>query len=394
MHHDVWRDGTAADDTSADPPYGCEPSICLQSKRIVAAVAQTEKIDAFRLTDTPIINTGLRALKILMVSGAWPPERCGVADYTATLSAALAVENLDVIPFKPKTRLLDFNAVLAQIKQIDPHIVHIQYPSEGYGRSINPLLLPLVSQRPCVVTLHEYGIYRVRQPRFFPFSFATALIFTNEVEFRRFKAEIRLTPSRTCIIPIGSNIPVGPDAVLRVPRSVCYFGLILPGKGIEKYLQLARLLQGHPFSFALIGAFQDRYRTFAQDITRELESLGATVHLQRSPDDVAQLLKATTYAYLPFLDGASEKRGSLLAALVNGVRILTPHGAATSEALRQVTLDAQDPEAAASTLLALESTGQTSYTDIDSDADQAIRQRFNWTNIARSYRQIYDDVLR
>jgi glycosyltransferase involved in cell wall biosynthesis len=336
---------------------------------------------------------GLRPLKILMVSGAWPPDPCGVGDNTASLSTALEAENLEIVRFKPTTRLRQFRALLSQIKAAGPDIVHIQYPSEGYGRSLNPLLLPICLPIPCVVTIHEYGMYNVRRPRFLPFSFAKALIFTNEFEFRRFKSEIRIMPSMTSIIPIGSAIPVGADSIARLPASVCYFGLIGPGKNIEKFVQLARILQGHAFSFLLIGAFQSRNKTYAEDVTRELESLGAVVHLQKSSDEVAALLRTAAYAYLPFVDGASEKRSSLLAALVNGVRVITPHSAETSTALRRVTLDAQEPEAAAAILMASEDAALRLHADSDSNADQAVRQRFNWSNIARSYRKIYDDVL-
>jgi len=248
-------------------------------------------------------------------------------------------------------------------------------------------------KQPCVVTIHEYGLYRFRQLRFFPFIFAKALIFTNEFEFKRFKSEIRLTPSKTSVVPIGSAIPIGSGAVRRMPRSVCYFGLIVPGKGIEHFLQLARLLSGHPFSFSFIGAIQHQRKAYAEDIVRELENLGVAVHLQKSADDVAQVLSASTYAYLPFIDGASEKRSSLLAVLVNGVRVLTPHGATTSEALRQATLDAQTPEAAASCLIALENPGQTVPSVPGSNAHQAIRERFSWSGIAKSHWKVYADLL-
>ena len=344
------------------------------------------------MTEGPLLESAL-PIKILMICGAWPPEPCGVGDNTASLSTALAAENFEIIRFKPKTRLFDFGALLAEIKKLRPDIVHIQYPSEGYERSLIPLLLPIVLRQPCVITIHEYGIYRFRRLRFFPFTFAKALIFTNEFEFKRFKAEIHLTPSNTSIVPIGSAIPIGSGAVRRVPGSVCYFGLIVPGKGIEDFLQLARLLSGHPFSFSFIGAVQYHRKAYAEDIVRELESLGVAVHLQKSAEDVAQLLSASTYAYLPFIDGASEKRSSLLAVLVNGVRVLTPHGPTTSEALRQATLDAQSPEAAASLLIALENAGQTVPSAPGADPHQAIRERFSWSGIVRSHRKIYAALL-
>jgi glycosyltransferase involved in cell wall biosynthesis len=105
---------------------------------------------------------------------------------------------------------------------------------------------------------------------------------------------------------------------------------------------------------------------------------------------VAEILAASFAAYLPFPDGASERRGSLLAALTNGLPVLSTLGDATSPELQQVILPTANP---AQALLALD--------ELDSNPEHAQRlgvasrtyaQKYSWSSIANQHRNIYREL--
>lgn len=117
-------------------------------------------------------------MRVLLVSGSYPPLKCGVGDYCYFLANALAKNQSNVIGVL--TSVLDINAVapsrvnfypvmknwnLRSIFQyikilldFKPSIVHIQYPTQGYKRGNLPWFLPAVAwflRKRVVQTWHE-----------------------------------------------------------------------------------------------------------------------------------------------------------------------------------------------------------------------------------------------
>ena len=267
-------------------------------------------------------------MRVMMMTGAWPPEACGVGDYTAKLADHLD-GGAEVIRYRPGgsyTRR-PVSTVLSDIVRAAPDVIHIQYPAAGYLRSVVPSILALHPTVRTVVTLHEFSIFRsYRSPWFLPFRFADALVFTNEVERGAFEKRFGRRKRNTAVIPIGSNIPAGRPSE-RDARSVVHFGLLMPGKGIERFFELAALLKSDDFRLFLIGSAPAGAETYRRWIEAECRRLDIRLHIDRSERDVADLLQTMRFAYLPFPDGASEKRGSLLAVLETGCRPSPPTAA-------------------------------------------------------------------
>jgi len=335
-------------------------------------------------------------VKVLMVSGSWPPQPCGVGDYADTLCEHLMAAGIAIEKYGHRDFSRPYSpSIMRQIAATDSDVVHIQYPTVGFGRSLTPSMIArVVRTRPVVVTLHEYAVFRpYRRAWFSPFAHhCSARIFTVPPERDLFAARFPARNGLDDIIEIASNIPAAP-ARERTADRVIYFGLIAPNKGLEDFVALARKANSESsgFAFELIGAVSEKDRNYADAILADAKSVGVELSLSLPRDRVAEQLATATYAYLPFPDGASAKRGSLAAAMVNGVVTLTRHTALTPDWLRQATRHAADTETALSGLKAL----RDNQADLDRMKAQTVNAatRFRWDSIARRHADLYAQLL-
>lgn len=280
-------------------------------------------------------------MNITMITGSFPPEACGVGYNTARLTEALRAEGVLVnVITQSKWSLNNLRSFLKQILECQPDIVHIQYPSVGYGKSILPQLISLFTRYPAVVTLHEFiDVHILRRMASILFSFrCRSLIFTIGYERDYYAKWVPWSLRRSAVIPIGSNISKANGESQRDERTVAYFGLIRTKKGLEDFIQLAKLSekQGRNYCFEIIGMPDPRQETYFDMLRQQTIGLPIEWKVGLSPEDVAQRLRIVSFAYLPFPDGASEKRSSLLAVLGNGVVVLTKRSKRTSPDLAAV----------------------------------------------------------
>lgn len=317
-------------------------------------------------------------MRIALLSAEYPPTPGGVGDYTHQLGVALAAHDFDVWVVtiaSAQLQIFDLRgshelartvvqpvpldwgwkswpAVVAALDMLRPDLLHIQYQTGAYGMHPAINLLPWrlrgLPQRPRIaVTAHD-----LLEPYLFPkagrlrryltqrlLCDADAAVVTNaddaaELAARRwFDAESRM-------IPIGSNIPVRlPDgydraawrAMLGVTAHetlVAYFGLISRSKGLNTLLAaLAQL----PATCKLIviggAATLPQDQAYAAAMQAQIDELGLRARVaitgQVASEVVAAHMHAADLAALPFADGASFRRGSLLAALAHGLPVVT-----------------------------------------------------------------------
>jgi glycosyltransferase involved in cell wall biosynthesis len=134
--------------------------------------------------------------------------------------------------------------------------------------------------------------------------------------------------------PVPSNIPRGEDAAavqafrasLSAGPVVAHFGTY--GEHISAVLQPAclQLFEMEPnFTLLLLGrhseAFKDRLVAAVPGTVGRIVAAGAL-----PPERVAVALQAADVVLQPFPDGASARRGSLMAALANGCAVVTNLG--------------------------------------------------------------------
>lgn len=307
-------------------------------------------------------------MRVVLVSGTWPPIRCGVGDYVARLAAPLAARGvaLEVVTSRggraPAPRGVRVHPVIVnwgaagawalrdRVVALAPDLVHVQYPTLAYGRGLAVNLLPALLRRrapglPIVTTLHEFAQYRrAGRVRLGPnILLARAVCVTSDEERTAVAAAYPSVRPRIRVIPIGSNIPVTGSAAagrrrLRAlgvrgrDRVLLYFGWASPGKGLFFLLEAVRRLWDAGVPVRLIGAAAFSPRTNAYHAAlarraRDLEIMDLVKWTGYLPERaVSDFLRAADLCVLPYEDGLKMNRGSFIAALVHGTPVITTHG--------------------------------------------------------------------
>lgn len=297
-------------------------------------------------------------MRVLLVAGSYPPEPCGVGDYTAKLAAALAnVEDIhvgvlttsvtgrvgthpvDLIDAAQQWTFSELPRLISEIRHWKPDLVHIQYPSQGFFFRRLPTFLPLVCRLMgirVIQTWHEP--HRLRGVFHFLIQAvgARGLIFVRPnylamlpPSFRRL---IKLHPH--VIVPNASALPVSSlDEAQRMQlraqymgtrsRLVVFFGFLYPRKGIESLFDIANAPSD---SLVIAGAIKDE--TYAHQLAEVArlkgwgdDQLFFTGFL--SPKDAVDLLAVADAVVLPFLDGGGEWNTSIHSALTQGTLVIT-----------------------------------------------------------------------
>jgi glycosyltransferase involved in cell wall biosynthesis len=328
-----------------------------------------------------------------------PPDMCGVADYSARLQEGLQDAGIQA-SFVDVGRWNAFAArrLLMQIRALAPDLVHLQYPAVRYGAGLAPQLVALVLRRfPLVVTLHEYREARwIRRIACAPLlRGAQGLVLTNETEARTLAERKPWVSAKIRVIPIGSNIPFCSSSCARsVEPIVVFFGLIRPGKGLEEFIQLAEAaaLRGRSYRFKIVGsatAKTEQYFRRLRSQTQAMNNLSWRTGL--SADEVAHELADASFAYLHFPDGASERRGSLLAAMGNETVVITNRGRQTPEDLNSSVLFCKGPHDALQIIDNLIGDPQE-QTRLRAKA-RSYAEGFSWKSIAEAHRGLYAELV-
>jgi len=294
----------------------------------------------------------------------------GMGGYTKELAQALANfghrvsvltsvlgqdrgETFTLYPWVSKWGFSSWKAILSLLNEIEPQILHLQYQAAAYGMhpAINllPWRLRLIRPRPLLfVTFHD-----LRMPYLFPKAGAVrrgaiaalakgcdGVIVTNVQD----EAEARGYGLEPYLIPIGSNIsprlPPGYDREewrarwgVKEETLLSYFGLLHESKGGETLFRaLARLLEGGERVRLLmvggkVGASDPTTTDYAHRMEALWQELGLADRLLWTgyvdDEEVSANLLASDICVLPYKDGASLRRGSLMAALAHGLPIIS-----------------------------------------------------------------------
>lgn len=313
-------------------------------------------------------------------------------DYSLRLVEALAAQGVEVVLAGGERRgRLSAVAVAAQARAERVDLVHVQYPMARYRASLMPHRVANLAGLRTLVTLHEFSrSHPLRRLAGLAFSRADGLIFTNVFEHAAFVRCYPWSRGRSQVIAIGSNIPWLPDGPSRNLNEICYFGLIRPDKGLEDFLELARLaaVAAPELRFRVLGAIpsgQGEYCERMRGKSAGLAHLGWETG--RSDAEVARRLAATGFVYLPYPDGASERRSTLLAALGNGATVITSPGDEVPPGLASAVRFARGPVEALAQVRALraDTPGVASLRS----AGRAWAQSRGWEAIAAAHRDLY-----
>lgn len=394
-------------------------------------------------------------LKIGLVTGEFPPMEGGVGAFTQELAIALHALGHDVSIFTsrlarppdasrhwrdlrrplplPYAHLYPWArrwhwrdvAALADLtlaQELD--VVDIQYQAAAYNMrhpAINLAPWRLKGLVPTVVTFHD-----LRVPYLFPKAgmlrrlavnamarYAHSVIVTNPAD----AAQVGPLNASVAAIPIGSNIAVHPSSPAAVAELRCqlglppdalllgYFGFLNPSKGADTLL--AALAQCPPQTHLVFigGRTGDSDPVTNQAFLAHLDTLIADLAL--SPrvhwtgflpaSAVSTYLHAADLMVMPYRDGVSLRRGTLMAALAHGCPLITTEpDSPTPELVHQQNVwfvPPQNPAALAAAIQTL-----ATNRDLAQRLGQAARQvadLFTWDKIAaQTAHFLYDTILR
>ncbi len=301
-------------------------------------------------------------MKVLFVTGSFPPDRCGVGDYCFNLAKALSSvpsiqvavltstsagqivrsEGVDVFPVIERWWVSEVWKFIEVIRIWAPTIVHIQYPTQGYGGGRLPVLIPLISflmGKKVIQTWHE-PYRREEAIRLFSQAIVPGKVIVTRLQYKEnLISSIRwiLWGKKLVWLPITSNIPKAissereghvcqawKDRYLNgQKRLIVFFGFIYSHKRVELLFEIA---DPDRDQIVIAGGMDqnDPYCRKILHLTSTIRWQGKAVVTGFLPsNEIAELLSAADAVVLPFQKGGGESNGTLHAAVLQGTFVLT-----------------------------------------------------------------------
>ncbi len=371
-----------------------------------------------------------------LVTGEYPPMEGGVGAFTREIARAMAAAGHTVSVFtraaargEPEPGITTYavvgsrwgwranHTVRAWAQQSGIDVLNIQFETAAYDMHPAIHWLPVsIPSVPVVVTFHD-----LRVPYLFPKAGmlrtrllqklardADGVISTDRADERALR-EWGISPVEW--IPIGSNISAAPPGECDRTRwreqlgaapgdlLIAYFGFLNETKGGLVLIEaLARLVgQGVPARLVMIGgragASDPTNHAYGQRVDAAIvrHGLADRVHWTGFVDDdgVSGCFYASDVTALPYLDGVSLRRGTLMAALAHGRAIVTTHPQTEAPELDGVvrTVAAGDPAALAAEILTVWQDG-----DLRARLERAAlaaSRAFSWDGIAARTLEFY-----
>ena len=344
-------------------------------------------------------------MRVLFITGEFPPMQGGVGDYTheiskglanvgvevRVLTSQLAATNSQVASHKSQVSVLplihrwnwsSLRLIKNYVREFRPDVVNIQYQTGAYAMHPAINFLPRyfrprpgdvgraprrgLHPRPHVVTT----FHDLRIPYLFPKAgpvrewvtrelarSSDAVIATNVEDYLRLETwNLR----RVSLVPIGSNIPTTEPPNYRPSERraqlgvaddellLCHFGFVNARKGCDT---LIRALAKLPNAKLLMiggqtGASDPTNVAYHAQIKELIAELGLTDRVlwtgYTSPEVVTANFRAADLCVLPYREGASYQHGTLMAALAHAMPIVTTAGSSQQPASRTQLPNLQD----------------------------------------------------
>lgn len=376
-------------------------------------------------------------MRVGIVTGEYPPMQGGVGAYTHILVQRLVQQGHAVTVFsdaKAQNDLISgraqhwglnsLGAIARWAAQHQLELVSLQFQTAAFRMSPFIHFLPRwLRPLPVVTTFHD-----LRFPYLFPKAgplrdwivahlarASAGVIVTNHEDLAHVRA---LGLSDAVLVPIGSNIltTLPPDFQREQWRAqagaaqddflIAHFGFINRSKGLETLLEsIVRLRdEGLPVKLVMIGG-----RTGSSDPTNaayaaEIDQRINTLNLQQiicwtgfvDEQQVSAYLHASDIVTLPFLDGASYRRGSLMAAVDHGRPIITTQPPVEIPAFvhgeNMLLTPPDDADALAEAVKSLYNT--PALRQHVANGALTLRTQFDWTQIAHNCALFFEQILR
>lgn len=374
-------------------------------------------------------------MKIGIITGEFPPMPGGVGAFSRILAETMQNQGHDVhvlsrhgttndtLPMSTinKWGLSTVTPIQEWVNKHQFDVINLQFQTAAFDMSATIHFLPQMIHTPFVTTFHD-----LRFPYLFPKAGglrnwivqhlarkSDGVIATNHEDGEK----LSHLPHNT-VIPIGSNImsdlpadynrdtwreKVGAD---KDTFLLGHFGFVKEVKGIDYLLEAMLKLRnsGVNIRLAFIGGRSNTVDAGSDDpyltkLDNRIKQLGLENNIHWTgfvkESEVAQYLSAVDLVTLPFLDGASYRRGSLMAAVQYGCAILTTYPAMKiSTFTHEINMWLVPAYSATQIEQGILHLLEHDYhlTDLREGALQ-LRQHFDWDGIARDTVTFFESIL-
>ena len=378
-------------------------------------------------------------MKIAMVTGSFPPQPCGIGDYTERLVAELRRHEMeiDVITTwagQPRPagstqrevqdwKLSTWKRAVGEMCGQGYDLVHIQYPARFYGYRPDLALLSLIVKRgmpgiPIVATFHEYIVtHWLRKLTVGAIAAPLdAVILTADSERVVIEKTMPWLRRRIRVVQMANTIPTivllaDQRETLRAAwgmapgeMAIVHFGFVHPNKGVERLFEsFAAFHARHPGArlvmLSLLEVETNPFHAYVRDLAVSLGINRAIVWKGFLPgEEVAQHLAAADIGLFPYQDGVTLRRLSFLSAMSHGLPVISTTGHAGDRSIGLLDgvnvslLPAESrPDLFAARLedLAGDKTKRMSM----GTAARAWAAPFQWDSVIGALREVYNAVL-
>lgn len=374
-------------------------------------------------------------MRIGLISGEYPPMQGGVGAYTQILAHHFDQSDYDVFIFTrppaqdpdlPLTYTASWNLSSlkairqwAQSHQLD--LLNLQFQTAAYQMSPWPHFLAHFSPVPLVTTFHD-----LRFPYLFPKAgflrtkivdhlarTSNGVIVTNHEDLQALSE--KNIPGQ--LIPIGSNVAyqkILPATKARLRQQLnipadalilAYFGFINHSKGLDDLIKAVAIVRERLPDLKVLmiggqlGASDPSNAAYLESIQNLIQQHALeqtfiwTGFLEAA--QVAEYMQTASLLILPFKDGASFRRGSLMAAIEQNCAIISTQPQLPIPEFQHqqnmLLVPPNDSQALAQQILSLAQ--DQALQDHLKQGTQALSQYFAWPKITQAQLTYFEKLL-
>lgn len=372
-------------------------------------------------------------MKVLILSGTYPPLKCGVGAYSLLFMEALKKKGIEVQLLTsqgalkaegvyPEIKVWKMSAlpqIIEFIQKLKPNIIDLQYPTIAYRRKIFANLLPFLLRLkgikiPIVTTFHEFTEvgYPGKLRSLLLILLSQHVILKNKADLEILKRIFfwkKFTP-----IPVGSAIRINHPLAKeekQVEKTLnneeekkyllIYFGFIDESKGIDDLIKCIQILhsRGLPTKVLIIGNFdpqKNAYHQYLANLVNTLKLDSTISWLGFLPENMISIfLQKAAIAVFPFKKGVSLRRTTVIAALTHGLPVITTLGKYTTSDFINgkniILIEPKNPTVLAKTIEELLQ-NQTLLQTLKRNS-KIFAQSFTWETIADNSKKFYQSLL-
>jgi len=291
-------------------------------------------------------------MRVLLISGTFPPDRCGVGDYTGHLAEHLArhgsmevavltgavaasTDGGDASPalFRGTAGAVSLCDARRAIRAFRPDVVHIQYPTMRPVSRWIPVFARRALGLPVVQTWHEH-YSECGQLGILNLFGLQRLIYVREDAPHRLPWYVKrlAAASDPAFIPNACTIPavrLNPDEREHARRVigggrpvVAYFGFAYPNKDVHLLFEIADPSVHHLLLICSLDREHSYQRRLIELVQSERWGGHVTVTGFVPAEEAGRLLASADAVVFPFSGGVGQWNTSVKAALASGTFVL------------------------------------------------------------------------